>query len=902
MGTEPKCSASALTAEIETRKAWIVDVANAQSQGTEITGQEVFDHVIAQAGTSGWPVSQWQNEDQRLPDLSAALARIIQLKIHELFLQAVNRHRETAEPSRTYRRFAFALKQLAAEDFSPDKPIVQLSIDNVRVLVTAVIDDAERYQITLHVNPFPASVVGLTNSGLALRSASGLLHTATVDAGGLAVFHAMPAGAWRIQAVPPMAGRRSGVPLPAVRGDSDAISAAEHHFAIRTPGGVTLVVSEPAPGAFELEATSTAGEIDVLGLRYQTNEAEYRTLYIPVRRSGVGPPAARVHLHNFAPTAPWEADDTVSFTDPGLRDIEILAQSVKAAADRGTRRAWRSLAGSAPDDVGTAIREAVGAGERRMTSRGVEEPTDDLAVSGPVSRTGRDTEALISVSPPPEESTPPARDVSPQRFLTADLPVRAPVDDVVSLMVRITTDVIHDRYRAHQPVKPFTVPSGGTPVLIVVEAHAGLLPLDRLERLLRVPADGDSEPIRFPFRVRTAGLLTTRITAWLGPQCVGELTVEVSAEPNGPTVSGPSRRAGLGNAGPELGEVTLQVRRGSGGGYSFQLMTDSVYYDAVADHEGGVVSESIERTLSMLGEFAARSTAYTDSTARISLKEIGVGLWQELVPSQVKEQFWELRDKITSFSIATDHDIVPWELIYPLASRHDYGFLVEQFPVVRRVYNQTRSRRISVRKAAFVIPQDAPLFAHEETIAINRLLKDVLAAENGEIISRLEPLKQWIDSGQAGLLHFASHNQFALTAGGSSIAMADGEFLPMMLNSSIAREVLSRHPLVFINACRSAGAAYEYTRPMSWASKFMAAGAGAFVGTLWAVRSEVAQLFSEAFYDALLRQGLSFGTAMTVARRAVQSDRDPSWLAYTAYSHPEARCAEISPPEVRDSE
>jgi CHAT domain-containing protein len=258
----------------------------------------------------------------------------------------------------------------------------------------------------------------------------------------------------------------------------------------------------------------------------------------------------------------------------------------------------------------------------------------------------------------------------------------------------------------------------------------------------------------------------------------------------------------------------------------------------------------------------------------------------------IKEQFWELRDQITAFSIATDHDIVPWELLYPLTRRDDQGFLVEQFPVVRRVYGQPRTRRISVREAAFVLPQDAPPYAHEEIVFINRLLKDVLAVDQAEIISRLEPLKSWIDSGRAGLLHFACHNQFALTAGGSSIAMADGDFLPMMLNSSTAQAVLSRHPLVFINACRSAGAAYGYTRPMSWASKFMAAGAAAFVGTLWAIPSDVARRFSDAFYDALLREGMTFGAAMTAARRAVRSDRDPSWLAYTAYSDPEARYAE----------
>jgi hypothetical protein len=853
MSNEPNASSE----EVMGHKSWILDVANSQAPGAGITGQDALDQLIALIDESTHPQSR------------AALACAVQSVIHDRFLRAGNASRSIAERSDTFRRFASAIKRLGTEELSPDNPVVQLVIDDVRVLVTAVAYGSAGFRVVLHVNPFPAPPADLANCGLALRTASGLAHTAVVDAGGLAFFNAVPAGRWRVEVVRPMADEPAWVPLPAVRHGSDAISAAEDRYVVRTPAGVTLVVTEPVPGAFELEVTSTTGEQDVVGLRYQTDDAGLRSLYVPISGSGTGPPAARVRLPGLAPAGPWETDDGVALTAPELRNTEILRQSVEAAADRGTRRAWRTLAGAAPDDVGRAILDVLA-------------PAGHPVVHEPVLTTAES-------APPPDESSPSA----PQRFLTADLPVRAPIGQVVSLLVRITTDSDPARFRAHRPVKPFTVPAEGAPVLVVVEAPAGLLPLDGLERRLTVPADGDSEPIRFPFEVRVAGLLTTRITAWLGSRCVGELALEISAEPGGPIVPGPSRSAGLDDARPARGEATLQVRRGPGGGYSFQLLSNSVYYDPVADHEGGVVSESIERTLAMLKAFATGAANYTDTTARMSLKEIGVGLWDELVPNVIKEQFWELRDQITAFSIATDHDIVPWELLHPLTGRDDQGFLVEQFPVVRRVYGQARTRHISVREAAFVLPHDAPPFAHEEISFINRLLKDAVGMDQAEIISRLEPLKTWIDSGKAGLLHFACHNRFAVTAGGSSIAMADGDFLPMMLNSSVARAVLSRHPLVFINACRSAGAAYGYTRPMSWASKFMAAGAGAFVGTLWAIPSDVARRFSDAFYDALLREGMAFGAAMTAARRAVRSDRDPSWLAYTAYSDPEARYMEV---------
>ena len=82
--------------------------------------------------------------------------------------------------------------------------------------------------------------------------------------------------------------------------------------------------------------------------------------------------------------------------------------------------------------------------------------------------------------------------------------------------------------------------------------------------------------------------------------------------------------------------------------------------------------------------------------------------------------------------------------------------------------------------------------------------------------------------------------------------MGGGPFVPLLLKKAVTLQALAgRHPLVFINACRTAGAVPEYMKMMGWAEQFMAAGAGAFVGTLWAVRSDSATKFAEAFYSAL---------------------------------------------------
>lgn len=82
----------------------------------------------------------------------------------------------------------------------------------------------------------------------------------------------------------------------------------------------------------------------------------------------------------------------------------------------------------------------------------------------------------------------------------------------------------------------------------------------------------------------------------------------------------------------------------------------------------------------------------------------------------------------------------------------------------------------------------------------------------------------------------------------------------------------------------------------SWASNFMRAGAGAFIGTLWTVRSETARTFAAEFYRALIRDGLSLGAASLRARQALAANEDdPTWLAYTIYGDPAAFVAPLPP-------
>ena len=72
-----------------------------------------------------------------------------------------------------------------------------------------------------------------------------------------------------------------------------------------------------------------------------------------------------------------------------------------------------------------------------------------------------------------------------------------------------------------------------------------------------------------------------------------------------------------------------------------------------------------------------------------------------------------------------------------------------------------------------------------------------------------------------------------------------------------------------------------------WASRFLKAGAGGFLGAYWSIYDEPALNFAKAFYDRLFA-GDPVGKAAREARLAIKGTGDPTWLAYTVFADPMA--------------
>jgi hypothetical protein len=283
---------------------------------------------------------------------------------------------------------------------------------------------------------------------------------------------------------------------------------------------------------------------------------------------------------------------------------------------------------------------------------------------------------------------------------------------------------------------------------------------------------------------------------------------------------------------------------------------------------------------------AGKSPFTTSALVRNRIKNLGAHLWADAVPDAVRQQFWAHADRIRLFTVASDMDTVPWELLYPVDGGNDNGFLVEQFPVVRRVYGQGRVRRLALGSAAYIVPKRSPSNAMDEVRAIQARLG--AGVRDRGIFGQLDLLIALLDD-SPNVLHFACHNQF-IDRRGSKIMLEGGPLRPSDLAVAIqTRQLAAASPLVFFNACRTAAEIPGLMQMTGWAEAFMGAGAGAFLGSLWPVRSSSARAFADAFYGALVTRGAPLGAASLHARRAIaEDDGDPTWLAYTVYGNPSA--------------
>jgi CHAT domain-containing protein len=293
---------------------------------------------------------------------------------------------------------------------------------------------------------------------------------------------------------------------------------------------------------------------------------------------------------------------------------------------------------------------------------------------------------------------------------------------------------------------------------------------------------------------------------------------------------------------------------------------------------GRTPSGFVESLVGSVNEIARGTSYRSPGMVRERMQAEGNELWRQLIPEPLARRI--TTNRISSLTIIADADPVPWEIVWP--NDGDPRFLVERFPVTRWVRDGAPAARVSLDTPRCVASASDLKFVRPEIDSLSTLLRSA-GHDLGTPIMDLPTLIEVLQAGTFGLLHFACHNAYSSAApASSSMRIGNEPFTPSMLNRH-ERRFEPLRPTVFMNACRTAGTDVQYTAAAGWAQKFVAAGCGAFVGSLWEVRDDSARAFALSFYEAL-QKGQPLSGAMATARAAIERNvADPTWLAYSVY-------------------
>lgn len=223
--------------------------------------------------------------------------------------------------------------------------------------------------------------------------------------------------------------------------------------------------------------------------------------------------------------------------------------------------------------------------------------------------------------------------------------------------------------------------------------------------------------------------------------------------------------------------------------------------------------------------------------------------------------------------------MVPWELLYCVQKRK---FVADHWIVYRWCYGAAAPEQVGEGPACYVLPNNAPQAARDEVASLLKIIP------SKTVWATLEDLLGGLNEAEMGLLHIAAHNMVNYENESGTYLKLNERFLPVMLTQYAESDTqMKNSPLVFLNACSSAAPTDHWIGATSWASRFLSAGSGAFVGSLWEIRDESALIFAQAFY-AHVQKGFNLGAAFQAARAAIPKTGDPTRLAYTFFGSPDA--------------
>lgn len=166
-----------------------------------------------------------------------------------------------------------------------------------------------------------------------------------------------------------------------------------------------------------------------------------------------------------------------------------------------------------------------------------------------------------------------------------------------------------------------------------------------------------------------------------------------------------------------------------------------------------------------------------------------------------------------------------------------------------------------------------------------------------------ESLLEYLDQASHNMVHFACHCQPSETSIDTLLLSllkdetCDEEAQVIELGTFtfmvMAGQQFQRRPLVFLNACQSAGGTDPLRKTLNLPQMFVKRGAGALIATICPVPDLFAAAFARQFYTYFLSGGMTIGQALRATRwYFLEKHHNPLGLAYGLYSPAQYRLAQ----------
>lgn len=292
----------------------------------------------------------------------------------------------------------------------------------------------------------------------------------------------------------------------------------------------------------------------------------------------------------------------------------------------------------------------------------------------------------------------------------------------------------------------------------------------------------------------------------------------------------------------------------------------------------------------------------------VKLKEYGKLMYDELIPSDIKDQLAKTNESHLLISMDDSLVHLPWELLFDgnefLCLKFNIGRTVS---TKQAVVNVVRSVGVPLKVQIFSDPRGDLQAAYREGLSLKNQLstlgdKTAVYMLTTDITSDIVKSKlHYFD-----IIHYAGHAEHDKeNPERSGWLLKDGKLSGQDIRK--ARSSMPMPALVFSNACQS-GHSDEWKisedceeNIFGLANAFLLSGVQHYAGTFWEIPDEAGQHFSEYFYTALFG-GETIGEAFRTARIKLLQQYGEDvivWASYLLYGDPTIRYVDSSKPSDR---